>query len=90
MTFSDIFVPGRPGTEEFVPGFFLLLLSCDKGTAGQGFFCPRAKERQDKESFFVRDKGTTGLPVPDCPGISHPMETLLSILCILPYCLLVD
>jgi hypothetical protein len=30
------FVPGRPGTEEFVPGFLLLPLSWDKGTAGQG------------------------------------------------------
>ena len=26
------FVPGRPGTEEFVPGFLLLPLSRDKGT----------------------------------------------------------
>ena len=30
------FVPGRPGTEKFVPGFLLLPLSRDKGTAGQG------------------------------------------------------
>ena len=30
------FVPGRPGTEEFVPGQLLLPLSRDKGTAGQG------------------------------------------------------
>ena len=29
------FVPGRPGTEEFVPGQPLLSLSRDKGTAGR-------------------------------------------------------
>ena len=51
------FVPGRPGTEEFVPGHLLLPLSRDKGTPGQ-------------EIFFVpgqRDNGTSrpGLrPVP--------------------------
>ena len=28
-------VPGRPGTEEFVPGHLLLPLSRDKGTPGQ-------------------------------------------------------
>ena len=32
------FVPGRPGTEEFVPGHLLLPLSRDKGTPGQEFF----------------------------------------------------
>ena len=42
-TESD-FVPGRPGTEEFVPGHLLLPLS---GTPGQDF-------------FLSRDKGTTG------------------------------
>ena len=29
------FVPGRPGTEVFVPGHLLLPLSRDKGTPGQ-------------------------------------------------------
>ena len=29
------FVPGRPGTEEFVPGFLHMSLSRDKGTEGQ-------------------------------------------------------
>ena len=29
-----ILVPGRPGTQEFVPGFLILPLSWDKGTAG--------------------------------------------------------
>ena len=41
--------PGRPGTEEFVPGHLLLPLSRDKGTPGQ-------------ENFFVpgqRDNGTS-------------------------------
>ena len=38
------FVLGRPGTEEFVPGFLLLPLSRDKGTAGQAkLFCPGTK-----------------------------------------------
>ena len=32
------FVPGRDGTEEFVPGHLLLPLSWDKGTPGQDFF----------------------------------------------------
>ena len=43
------FVPGRPGTENFVPGFLQLSLSRDKGTPGQ-------------ENFFVpgqRDNGTS-------------------------------
>ena len=31
------FVPGRPGTEEFVPRFLLLPLSKDKGTTGRSF-----------------------------------------------------
>ena len=44
------FVPGRPGTEEFVPGHLFLPLSCDKGTPGQDF-------------FLSRDKGRTGRPV---------------------------
>ena len=43
------FVPGRPGTEEFVPGQLLLPLSRDKGTAG----------RRDVPSRFV-----PGRPVP--------------------------
>ena len=32
------FVPGRDGTEEFVPGHLLLPLSRDKGTPGREFF----------------------------------------------------
>ena len=57
--FWIFFVPGRPVTEEFVPGFLLLLLS--------------------------RDKGTTGRPVPDCPGTSRgnpsgdPLEDVFEI-----------
>ena len=47
--FKIHFVPGRPGTEEFVPGHLLLPLSRDKGTLGQEF-------------FLSRDKGTTGRP----------------------------
>ena len=33
-----LFVPGRPGTEEFVPEHLVLPLSRDKGTPGQEFF----------------------------------------------------
>ena len=48
------FVPGHPGTEEFVPGFLLLLLSRNKGTAGQGnFFLSRDKGTVGQEIFFV-------------------------------------
>ena len=42
------FVPGRPGTEEFVPGQLFLPLSRDKGTAGQGKCpCPGTKGQRD-------------------------------------------
>ena len=42
------FVPGRPGTEEFVPGHLLLPLSRDKGTPGQGKCpCPGTKGQRD-------------------------------------------
>ena len=58
-------VPGRPGTEEFVPGHLLLPLSRDKGTPGQAkLFCPGTKGQRDRETFLSRDKGTTGRPVP--------------------------
>ena len=75
------FVPGRPGTEGFVPGHLLLPLSRDKGTAGQAkLFCPGTKGQRDREIFLSRDKGTTGRPVPVCPrtsrGTSRPLETL--------------
>ena len=75
------FVPGRPGTEEFVPGYLLLPLSRDKGTAGQAkLFCPGTKGQRDRGIFLSRDKGTTGRPAPVCPGTSRgtsrPLETL--------------
>ena len=42
LTFLTFFCPR---TEEFAPGFFLLLLSRDKGTAGQGnFFVPGQRD----------------------------------------------
>ena len=45
------FVPGRPGTEEFVPGQLILPLSRDKGTAGQGKCpCPGTKGQRDVPS----------------------------------------
>ena len=68
----------------FVPGFLLLLLSKDKGTAEQGnffvsgqrdsgtrlIFCPGTKGQQDKD-FFCR--GTSRRPIPYCPGTSRPV-----------------
>ena len=40
-------VPGRPGTEDFVPGFLLLSLSRDKGTSGQGnIFVPGQRDNR--------------------------------------------
>merc|ERR1712051_665318 len=42
-------VPGRPGTEEFVPGHLLLPLSRDKGTAE--LFCPGTKGQRDVPSL---------------------------------------
>ena len=61
--FLGFFGPGRPGTEEFVPGFLHLPLSWDKGTAGQAkLFCPGTKGQRDRETFLSRDKGTTGRP----------------------------
>ena len=49
MSFWEIdFVLGRPGTDEFVPGFLLLPLSRDKGAAGQGnIFVPGHKGQWD-------------------------------------------
>ena len=49
------FVPGRPGTEEFVPGQEQEPLSRDKGTPEQDF-------------FLSQDKGTTGQGNFFCPG----------------------
>ena len=56
----NCFVPGRAGTEEFVPGQLLLPLSWDNGTPGQ-------------EIFFVpgqRDNGTSR------PGLSRDVPSL--------------
>ena len=50
--FLTFFVLGCPRTDEFVPGFLLLLLSRDKGTAGQGFFLTLKKGRQVKKTFL--------------------------------------
>ena len=79
MAQKEPFCPaGRPGTEDLVPGFRVLLLSRDKGTAGRGnFFCPGTKGQRDTETFLSRDKGTTGRPVPVRPGTSRPLETLI-------------
>ena len=79
MAQKEPFCPaGRPGTEDLVPGFRVLLLSRDKGTAGRGnFYCPGTKGQRDTETFLSRDKGTTGRPVPVCPGTSRPLETLV-------------
>ena len=63
LFFKIHFVPGRPRTEEFVPGHLLLPLSRDKGTAGQAkLFCPGTQGQRDRQTFLSRDKGTTGRP----------------------------
>ena len=63
------------GKEDLVPGFLLLLLSQDKGTAGIGnFFCPGTKGLWDKKTFLSRDKETIGRPIPD----SFSSETILA------------
>ena len=57
------FVLGCPRTEEFVPGFLLVLLSQDKGTAGQGnFFLSRYKGTARQGNFFVPGQNSKGLP----------------------------
>ena len=43
--------------------------------------CPGTEGRWDKEIFLFPDKGTTGRPVPDCPGTSLPLEALIRITC---------
>jgi hypothetical protein len=66
------FVPGRPGTEEFVPGHLLLPLSRDKGTPGQGK-CPGTKGQRDVPSRFVPGR-PAGRPVPWKPYLKPAME----------------
>ena len=45
LFWENDFVPGHPGTEEFVPGFLLLPLSRDKETPGQEhFFVPGQRD----------------------------------------------
>jgi hypothetical protein len=40
--------------------------------------CPGTKGHRDKKISLSRDKGTTGRPVPVCPGTSRPVKTLVS------------
>ena len=50
------FVPGRDGTEEFVPGHLLLPLSRDKGTPGQEFiFVPGQRDNGTSRPGLSRD-----------------------------------
>ena len=50
------FVPGRPGTEVFVPGHLLLPLSRDKGTPGQEIFLvPGQRDNRTSSPGFSRD-----------------------------------
>ena len=73
------FVPGRPGTEEFVPGHLLLPLSRDSGTGKT--FLSRDKgttgQAGDRAFFWSRDKGTShpGLSR-DVPSLGNPCELL--------------
>ena len=54
---------GHPGTEDLVPGYFLLLLSRDKGTAGQGiFFVPGQRDSGTRKLFCPGTKGQWDVP----------------------------
>ena len=67
--FAKWFCPGTPRDREVCPGIFLLPLSRDKGTAGQGkSFCSMKKGRAEQGHFFV--------PGQRCNGTSRPLETL--------------
>jgi hypothetical protein len=57
--------------------FFCWSCHGTKGQQTRKLFCPRTKGRQDNETFLSWDKGTMGCPVPDCPGMSFYLETLL-------------
>ena len=70
---SSDFVPGRPRTKEFVPGFLLLLLSGDKGTVGQGnVFGPGTKGQRDRKLFCPETKGQQ-----DVPSLGNPSSEVL-------------
>ena len=61
--FKIHFVPGRPGTEEFVPGHLLLPLSRDKGTPGQEFFfVPGQRDNGTSRPGLSRDVPSRGNP----------------------------
>ena len=58
------FVPGRPGTEDFVPGHMIRPLYRDKGTPGQeNLFVPGQRENETSHPGLSRDV--------------HPVETLV-------------
>ena len=65
--FLNRFVPGRAGTEEFVPGHLLLPLSRDNGTPGQEFFfVPGQRDNGTSRPGLSRD-------VPrDVPSLGNP------------------
>ena len=75
--------------ERLFPGFWGVILSPD--VPGQKSLsrdicscpCPGTKGHRDKKFSLSRDKGTTGRPVPVCPGLSRgtsrPLETLVII-----------
>jgi hypothetical protein len=67
-------VPGRPGTEDFVPGFLLLSLSRDKGTSGQGnIFVPGQRDNGTSRPRLSRD-------VPrDVPSLGNPSSNTIFI-----------
>ena len=72
---------------DFFLTFFFVVLSRDvpgQRSLSRDFCCcscPGTKGQRDKETFLSRDKGTTGRPVPVCPGTSRgtsrPVETLV-------------
>ena len=69
------FVPGRPGTEEFVPGHLHLSLSRDKLTPGQGKCpCPGTKGQRDKLKILPRDGTGRDFDRLSRPGTSRGTE----------------
>ena len=62
------------------PGMFAAaLVPTQKDSGTRSLFLSLEKGRLDKETYLSWDNGTMGCPVPDCPGTSCPMETLLEI-----------
>ena len=65
-SFGSDFVPGRPGSEVFLPDHLLLPLSRDKGTPGQEFFfVPGQRDNGTYRPGLSRDVPSRGNPTRD-------------------------